>query len=163
MFRFRFDAITRLRENERDAARASLGEANEAMRQIELRRKEIAEERSALERDSAQRRTGTLAVDRLLSDGRYERQLAFDDNQIVAAGQKIEEELLRRQAILAQANASVRQMELLKEREFAAWTFAQEKVEQANLDEVAARGHRTKQWMGNSMFFPVVVNDGEMS
>ena len=162
MFRFRFDAITRLRENERNAARASLAEAIEAMRQIEIRRKEIADERSSLERDSAQRRTGTLAVDRLLSDGRYERQLAFDDNQIVAAGQKIEEELLRRQAILAQANAGVRQMELLKERELAAWTFKQDKMEQANLDEVAARGQRTKQLIGNSVFFQAMANEGEM-
>ena len=32
MFRFRFDAIARLRENERDAARASLAEAIEAMK-----------------------------------------------------------------------------------------------------------------------------------
>jgi len=163
MFRFRFDAITRLRENERNAARASLAEAIEAMRQIEIRRKEIADERSSLERDSAQRRTGTLAVDRLLSDGRYERQLAFDDNQIVAAGLKIEEELLRRQAILAQANAGVRQMELLKERELAAWTFKQDKMEQANLDEVAARGQRTKQLIGNSVFFQAMANDGEIA
>ena len=160
MFRFRFEAITRLRENERDVARASLAEAIEAMRQIEFRRQELADERALLDRDSARRRKGTLSIDRLLSDGRYERQLAADDHQVTAAGQKIEAELIRRQAILADANAGVRQMELLKERELASWTQAREKIEQANLDEVAARGQRAKGPMGNAIFQFAPVNDG---
>jgi flagellar export protein FliJ len=162
MFRFRFEAITRLRENERDAARASLAEAIEAMRQIELRRKELADERTALDRESERRRTGTLSIDRLLSDGRYERQLAADDHQVVEAGKRIEAELLRRQAIVAEANAGVRQMELLKERELSAWNSAHEKIEQANLDEVAARGQRARQLIGESIFSPMVIHDGEL-
>ena len=143
MFKFRFETILRLRENERDVARASLGEAYEALRQIEFRRAEIAAERQALDTQSLSRRVGSLSIDRLLSDGRYERQLAMDDSQAKAAAEKIEAELVRRQSVLAMANASVRQMELLREKELAAWTQAQAKAEQANLDEVAARGRRT--------------------
>lgn len=142
-FKFRFDAILRLRENERDAARASLAEAYDALRQIEIRRQELAAERKLLDAASSQRRSGSLSIDRLLSDGRYERQLAFDDSQALAAAQKIEAELTRRQAVLAAANASVRQMELLREKEIAAWTQAEAKIEQATLDEVASRGRRT--------------------
>lgn len=144
MFKFRFDVIQKMRENERDVARASLAEAYEALRQIEVRREEIAAERRSLDADSSRRRSGSLSVDRLLSDGRYERQLAADDAQAAVAAQQIEEELARRQAVLAVANASVRQMELLKEKDLAAWNAAQIKAEQSNLDEVAGRANRMK-------------------
>jgi flagellar export protein FliJ len=140
-FKFRFDVIQQLRENERDIARAALAEAYEALRQIDVRRQEIAAERRSLDADSAQRRTGTLSVDRLLSDGRFERQLAADDAQAALAAEKIEAELVRRQAVLATTNASVRQMELLKEKDQLAWVEAQLKAEQSNLDEVAGRGN----------------------
>lgn len=145
MFRFRFDSIVRLRENQRDAARASLAEAYEALRQIESRQQELAEARSALDRESALRRTGTLSVDRLLSDGRYERQLAAELAQVAVTAEKIQAELIRRQTVLTEANASVRQMELLKEKEWAAYLVAQEKLAQANLDEIAGRTMRTNQ------------------
>lgn len=145
MFRFRFDPIVRLRENQRDAARAALAEAYEALRQIENRQQELAEARSTLDRESALRRTGKLSVDRLLSDGRYERQLAAEVAQIAITAEKIEAELSRRQTALSEANASVRQMELLREREWAAYVLAQEKLAQANLDEIAGRAVRSVQ------------------
>ena len=144
MFKFRFDSLVRLRENERDAARASLAEAYEAMRQIENRRMELIKAREALDQESLLRRSGRLAVDRLLSDGRYERQLTAETVQITATAEKVAAELMRRQAILAEANASVRQMELLRDRDFAAYTLAEEKAAQANLDEIAGRRHRTR-------------------
>ncbi|MGV3483616.1 MAG: flagellar export protein FliJ [Planctomycetaceae bacterium] len=147
MFKFRFDSIVRLRENERDAARASLAEAYEAMRQIEIRRKELTDARAALDQESLLRRSGRLSVDRLLSDGRYERQLTAELAQISMTAEKVEAELIRRQTVLTEANAAVRQMELLKERELAAYTLAQEKISQANLDEIAGRGHRRKNLM----------------
>lgn len=143
MFKFRFDSIVRLRENERDVARVSLAEAYEALRQIENRRQELAQVRTTLDRESGLRRTGTLSVDRLLADGRYERQLAAEVAQLTATAEKIEAELIRRQAVLAEANASVRQMELLKEKEWADYVASQERLAQANLDEIAGRSHRT--------------------
>lgn len=150
-FKFRFDVIQKLRENERDVARASLAEAYEALRQIEIRREEIATERRSLDADSARRRTGTLSVDRLLSDGRFERQLAADDAQAAIAAQKIEEELARRQSVLAAANAGVRQMELLKEKDQLAWVEAQMKSEQLTLDEIASRGNQVRRQLSLAM------------
>jgi flagellar export protein FliJ len=144
MFRFRFAAVQQLRENERNIARASLAEAYEALRQIEIRRDELAAERASLDRASSTRRTGTLSIDRLLSDGRYERQLAAETAQVVATVQKIEAEVARRQSLLTEANAAVRQMELLAEKELAVWNESQAKISQANLDEIAARGLRGK-------------------
>lgn len=162
-FKFRFDVIQQLRENDRDIARASLAEAYEALRQIEVRREEIAAERRLLDADSARRRTGTLSVDRLLSDGRFERQLAADDAQAALAAEKIEAELARRQAVLAAANASVRQMELLKEKDQLAWVEAQLKAEQSNLDEVAARGNQVQRQMKQAMLASAIEENGESS
>ena len=162
-FKFRFDVIQKLRENERDVARASLAEAYEALRQIEVRREEIAAERRLLDSDSARRRTGTLSVDRLLSDGRFERQLAADDAQAALAAEKIEAELARRQAVLAAANASVRQLELLKEKDQAAWVEAQLKAEQSTLDEVAARSNQAQRRLMHAMLASETIENGELS
>ena len=142
MFKFRFATVLQLREDERDVARASVAEAYEALRQIEIRRDELIAERNSLDRESALRRTGILSVDRLLSEGRYERQLAAETTQVIATGVKIEAEIVRRQSLLTEANAAVRQMELLRENELAVWTELQAKIAQANLDEIAARGLR---------------------
>lgn len=143
MFKYRFNAILQLRENERDTVRGLVAEAYEALRQIELRREELRSERKNHELESSQRRAGTLSMDRLLADGRYDLQLAADDAQIVAASQKIEVELQRRQQMLADANAAVRQMEILRDNELASWNTRQAKIAQANLDEIAARRQRT--------------------
>lgn len=143
MFKYRFNAILQLRESERDAARAMVAEAYEALNQIDLRRKEIANERKAMALENGQRRSGSLSMDRLLSDGRYDLQLAAEDAEVLATWQKIDVELQRRQQLLADANASVRQMEILREKEEGAWNETQEKIAQANLDEIAARRQRT--------------------
>jgi len=143
MFKYRFKSILQLRENERDTVRGLVAEAYAALGQIELRRKELRLERQNLEQESGQRRAGTLSMDRLLADGRYDLQLATDDAQIVAASQKIEVELQRRQQLLADANAAVRQMEILRDNELATWNTHQAKIAQANLDEIAARRQRT--------------------
>ncbi len=144
MFKFRFATVLQLRENERGVARAAMAEAYAALRQVEARRDELVAERSLLDSDSLQRRSGTLSVDRLLSDGRYERQLAADLTQLKATAEKIEAEITRRQTMLTEANAAVRQMELLKEKEQLAWNELQAKISQANLDEIAGRGTRGK-------------------
>ncbi len=142
MFKFRLESLIRLRENERDVARAAVAEAYSALQQINQRLESLAKERAELDRSSLIRRQGTISVDRLLSDGRYERQIAGDVAQIRTTGERIEAEILRRQAVLAAANAGVRQIELLREKELAKWHEAQAKITQANLDEVAARRQR---------------------
>jgi flagellar export protein FliJ len=143
MFKYRFKTILQLRENERDAARAQVAEAFEALRQISIRREAIAAELKGLGNESGQRRLGTLSMDRLLSDGRYERQLAAEDSQAVAAAEKIEQELRRRQQVLSAANASVRQMEILRDKDRESWDFHQAKIAQDQMDEIAARRQRS--------------------
>jgi len=143
MFKYRFKTILQLRENERDVARAQVAEAYEAIRQIAIRREAIAAERKSLGTESDHRRIGSLSMDRLLSDGRYERQLAAEDSQAVAAAESIEQELQRRQQVLSAANASVRQMEILRENDRESWNSHQAKIAQDQLDEIAARRQRS--------------------
>jgi flagellar FliJ protein len=137
--KFRFETILKLRESERDEARASLAEAHEAMRQIEGRLEELTQERASLESAGSSGRTGALSVNKLLSEGRYERQLSAEIAQAKVTAEKIETEMMRRQVMLSEANAAVRQMELLKEKDLLAWSANQERITQSSLDEIAGR------------------------
>jgi len=161
MFKYRFDAVLKLREEERNAARAMIAEANEALRQIEERRQQLADERSQLTLSSTVRRSGPLSMDRLLADGRYDRQLAADDTQMLAAKEKIEIELERRQQALVIANVAVRQIEILRDKDVALWVAAQEKIAQSNLDEIAARRTRTSTIAGRSSLASVYFDDND--
>jgi len=144
MFKYRFQSILKLRENERDEARGLVAEAYEAIRQIESRREDLTAERTLLSQNTIQRRAGTLLMDRLLADGRYDMQLASDDAQLVVAKEKIELELHRRQQVLTNANAAVRQLEILREKEILESDAKQLKIAQRNLDEIAARRSRLR-------------------
>ena len=144
MFKYRFQSILKLRENERDEARGLVAEAYEAIRQIESRREDLTAERTLLGQNTIQRRAGTLLMDRLLADGRYDMQLASDDAQLVVAKEKIELELHRRQQVLTNANAAVRQLEILREKEILESDAKQLKIAQRNLDEIAARRSRLR-------------------
>ncbi len=144
MFRFRFQPLIQLRENERDAARSALADAFTALAQLEHRLAELEDERKSLDQQSSKQRTGAISVDRLLSHGRYERQLAAEIVQVRTTIEKVEAEIVRRQLVLTEANSGVRQMELLKQRELEAWQFAVAKTEQASMDEFASQAHRRR-------------------
>ncbi len=139
MFKFRFQSLLQLAVSQRDTARLSLAEAIEALGRLGQQRQQLAAQRRTLMTDQNLSRLGTLRVDGLLAQGRYERQLAMEDSQLSAAEQQIESEIERRRASLRLADTELRRLELLSEKDRIAWLARQAKSEQATLDEFAAR------------------------
>ncbi len=145
MPKFRFETVLRLRETERDQARSHLSEAYEALRRVEEREQQLSQERQQLLIEAQRRRTGTLSIESLLSDGRYELQLEAECRQLRDAASQIQAEIERRQAAVTAANTAVRQLEILKEHDRKAIEIKQDKLVQGYMDEVAARRARLAQ------------------
>lgn len=139
MFKFRFQSLLQLAVSQRDAARSALAEAIQAVDRLRQQREELAASRRTVMGDQSIARLGTMRVDGLLAQGRYERQLAMEDAQLHAAEKQIEAEIDRRRITLRIADTELRRLEMLKEKDQLAWTARQAKAEQSMLDEIAAR------------------------
>jgi flagellar export protein FliJ len=139
MFKFRFQSLLQLAVSQRDAARSSLAEAIEAIDRLRQQRQQLADNRQAVMTDGSLSRVGVMRVDSLLAQGRYERQLAMEDSQLLAAEKQIEAEIDRRRMTLQIADTELRRLEMLKEKDSITWNALQSKSEQAMLDEIAAR------------------------
>lgn len=145
-YRFRFQPLLDLRIAERDAARGAVAEANDAIARLIAQREQLAEQRMQVLQDESVARSGRLHVDSLLAQGRYERQLALDETQLLAAQKQIEAEAERRSATLRGCEMEVRRLELLQAKELRAMVAGQLRVEQAELDEIAARSAEGTPW-----------------
>jgi flagellar export protein FliJ len=139
MFKFRFQSLLQLAISQRDTARSSLAEALEALERLQQQRQQLAEARRSLISDPQVARVGTMRLDGLLAQGRYERQLAIETAQLVAAEAQIELEIERRRLTLQRADMELRRLELLRDRDRLGWDQRQSKAEQTMLDEIAAR------------------------
>jgi flagellar export protein FliJ len=144
--RFRFQPLLDLRIAQRDSVLAELAEALEAQNRLRAQREQIARQREQTMRDDSISRVGQLRLDSLLAQGRYERQLTIEQNQLKAAEAQIETEIERRRAVVQLAETEVRRLELLKEKDQIAIYAQQLKVEQATMDEVAARSRGKERW-----------------
>ncbi|HBJ37234.1 MAG TPA: flagellar export protein FliJ [Planctomycetaceae bacterium] len=144
--RFRFQPLLDLRITQRDAVRGELAEAIEAQNRLREQRDQIAKQREQAMRDDSVSRVGQLKLDSLLAQGRYERQLAIEQNQLKAAEAQIEIEIERRRAAVQLAETEVRRLELLKEKDKIALYARQLKIEQVTMDEIAARSRETDRW-----------------
>ncbi len=144
--RFRFQPLLDLRLAQRDAVRGELAEAIEAHNRLLEQREKLAKEREQTMRDDSVSRVGQLRLDSLLAQGRYERQLAIEQNQLKAAQTQIETEIERRKAVVQLAETEVRRLELLKEKDQIALHALQLKAEQATMDEIAARRRESDRW-----------------
>jgi flagellar export protein FliJ len=143
---FRFQPLLDLRIAQRDAVRGELAEAIEAQNRLLEQREKLAKEREQTMRDDSVSRVGQLRLDSLLAQGRYERQLAIEQNQLKAAQTQIETEIERRRAVVQLAETEVRRLELLKEKDKIALHALQLKAEQATMDEIAARRRESDRW-----------------
>jgi flagellar protein FliJ len=139
MFKFRFQSLLQLAISQRDTARSSLAEALEAMERLQQQCQQLAEARRSLINDPGVARVGTVRVDGLLAQGRYERQLAIEAAQVAAAEAQIELEIERRRLALQAADMELRRLELLRDKDRLEWDQRRSKAEQAMLDEIAAR------------------------
>src|SRR6056297_3100605 len=116
-FHFRFAALLELRRRERDEAGAAVGQANEAIGRIDRQRQNLNDQRTDLRRQTAPPREGKLSVDRLLSAGRFDMQLEADDRALLQTRGELVQELARRQQKLVLAEAELKRVEKLQERE----------------------------------------------
>lgn len=139
-FRFRLQAILRLRENERDERRRELGQALQAKQVLEEYERRMAAEWESLNtrlRDCS--RAGEVQVDLMLNLRRYQMTVAAQREVLKQQMAQVEEEIERRRERLAEADRQVRVLEMLRERRFEEYRREEDRLETKMLDEVGSR------------------------
>ena len=134
-FQFRFQSILQLRLRQRDEARASVGQANQAIAKIDAQCREVAAERQTLRGDAGVSRHGDLRIDAMLSQGRYDVQLEAQEKSLAETRGKLEQELGRRQQLLVDAEAELKRFERLRDKDQLNHQANVLRQEQNELDE----------------------------
>ncbi len=134
----------KLREAERDRCREELADAYRAEQILNDRQQAISLEIKDTQQVSRQKsRPGPIEVDGLLNTHRYELLLTAQLQQIAAQRTKVEEEIERRRQTLIKADQDLRMLEKLRERHASEFRFREEKLQVAQMDELALRLRRT--------------------
>lgn len=136
-FVFRFEAVLRLRENERDVCRAHVAEAQRALDIMDGQIETVDRSRGELRGELHGALVGRVSVEQLLSRGRYDLQLDAERRGLVVQRQQIVAELERRQQRLMMAEQECRKLERLREVAAERHQIEQLKRQQAALDEMA--------------------------
>ena len=136
-FEFRFDALLRLRHNERDAARLRVAEAQQALDIIGERIKEVEQNRGRLRGEVTGALVGRVTVDQLLRRGRYDLQLDAEQRELQVQYGQVDAEVDRRQQRLTIAEQECRKLERLREIMAERHQAGQLRQQQAALDEMA--------------------------
>lgn len=135
---FRLQSVMKLRIAARDERRKSLADALRAesivSEQIAAMEKEIAEAREAARGAAA---PGVIHVDRLLNFNRHELLLDANRRALIKQKEKIAEEAEIRRRALVEADRDVRALEKLRERYDREQLLAEDRREQAELDQTA--------------------------
>ncbi len=137
-FQYRFASILELRRRQRDEVGAAVGQAHEAIRRVDEQTEMIQRERTSLHTDAQHRRLGSVSVDGLLSQGRYDMQLQAQIQSLAKTRGELVQELQRRQQALVLAEAEVRRFEKLEEKDRMAFRSAILRREQAESDDATA-------------------------
>ena len=139
-FTFRLETVLKVRERERDACRAALNQAFEALQILHDQSEQIQNEIDELRNDVRQESSpGRVNVDRLMESGRYEFHLRSGVATIDGRVKQVEEEIERRRVALEEANRQVKVLEKLRQRQYDAWVADAAKRETAAADEVAVQ------------------------
>lgn len=146
-FKFRFDAIMRLRELARDEARKKVAEAQQAYDVLGSQLEDLGTSRKKLQEDRTRKLTGQLSVASLLDHGRYDLQIEANQRTLKGQMEQIAEEIERRRQRLAFAEQEYRKFEKLKELALEQHTEEQLRKWQAELDELAGRPKRADMGM----------------
>lgn len=134
-FQFRFESLLQLRRRERDEAGASVGQATEAIMKVDAQMEEIEQLRQTVKQQQSEVRTGSISVDRMLSAGRYDMQLQADVAALLDTKDKLNQEFLRRQSLLAKAQSEVGRYEKLEARAKENYRADLLRKEQAEADD----------------------------
>jgi flagellar FliJ protein len=138
-FQFRFQAVLELRRRERDQAGAAVGQADAAIRKIDDQIAAVRGERGQLRQETSASLRGTLSVDALLSQGRYDLQLQAQTESLAQARNQLVEERARRHQQLIEAEAEVKRFERLEQRQRDAYLSEQRSREQSESDDATGR------------------------
>lgn len=141
-FRFRLATLLKLREQTRDERRLDVAKALEAERVVRERiaaiENELAENEELVRRAS---RAGTLRVDQLTNGKRYAAILKMQLAELRHQLTQVEQELERRRAALQLADAEVKTLEKLREKQQASADRRVSKLEDLEIDAAALRGY----------------------
>ena len=135
---FRLQSVMKLRIAARDERRKSLADALRAesivSEQITSMEKDIA---AAREASRAAASPGLIQVERLLSFNRHELLLDANRRALIKQKEKIAEEAEIRRRALVEADRDVKALEKLRERYDRERLIAEDRREQAELDQTA--------------------------
>jgi len=139
-FTFRLQTVLQLREQERDERKRELQQALTARDIVSQQQAILEKERQNL---SMALRTsllqGKIDADQMLAWRRYETVLSAQQDYVAKQLAAIDTEIEKRQQALMEANRAVRILELLREKQRAAYEKRERSHEMKQLDELANR------------------------
>ena len=139
-FSFRLQSLLKLRSAARDRCRASLAEAYQAERILRQKTTQLAVELAELKGQiRKQSEPGQINIDKLLGTHRYELVLMAQQQQLAEQSKQVDEEIVRRRALLVEADKQVRVLEKLRERQQAKHDLEELRQENKLMDEIAGR------------------------
>jgi flagellar FliJ protein len=142
-YRFRLAALQKVREARRTQQRQSLADAFRAEEMLAESRAALAAEEMDLRDMQRSASSGKyLDVNRLLEAQRYELLLKARGQELAKQAMLLAAETERRRQLLVEADRDVRVLELLDQRHREVHKRVQQRVEQIQLDEVAANQRR---------------------
>jgi flagellar protein FliJ len=137
-YKFRLNALQKVREAHRDQQRTSLAEAFRAEQMLaENRAQLVAEERDLRELQRSAIDGQYLDVNRLLEAQRYELLLKAQGQELAKQAMLLAAETERRRQTLVEADREVRVLEKLDERHRHAYERNEQRSETKRLDDVA--------------------------
>lgn len=137
-FRFRLEAVQRIRKDDRDRRRRGVAEAVRAIRSVQQRIDDCNEQlRASVDRTSDLQRSQRIDMPLLRSQRYYAGHL---HGQLLLAGEELgtrQEELDARRGELAEATKRLRAVEKLRDRQWERHRQQLAREEQADADEAA--------------------------
>jgi len=138
-FQFRFATVLEWRCQQRDEAGADVGKATEAIGRVDEQVRDIDEQLQTLRRRAGESMLGdSLTVDRMLHHGRFDLQLQAERNALQQTREKLEAELERRRQLLVAAEAEVKRLERLRDRQASQHAVEAQRQAQAEADDLTA-------------------------
>jgi flagellar export protein FliJ len=139
-FRFRLEALLRIRRSARDEGRRHLAQALDAQSTLERNVHAVDQELLALkERARQAARPGAVDLDHLIQAQRYEATLGGQRRLFAQQQQQLTAEIERRREALLAADRQVRVLEHLRDRQHQCHHAQHLRREAKELDELAGR------------------------
>lgn len=140
MFLFRFEPLLNLRRRQRDDLSGELVQTHEAIASVDEQIRRMQWQRDQARAVAAERLTGgtvpRLSVARMQNEARYDEHLADRQTELRSAREQLEVEWERRRTRVVEAEAEVKRLERLREKQAADHHRLQLKREQAAADEL---------------------------